>query len=109
MIKYEHCLCHLATGDMLRAAVAAKTPLGMEARTPRGRAHAPCHAMLLPYRCCYRQRNGHIRTPIHATGAVVAFNFCCNTTPSPAGLCVPPCTHCLNTGEEGDGCRSTGI
>lgn len=29
-IKTEHCLCHLATGDMLRAAVAAKTPLGME-------------------------------------------------------------------------------
>jgi hypothetical protein len=29
-IKYEHCLCHLATGDMLRAAVAAKTPLGLE-------------------------------------------------------------------------------
>ncbi|EFJ49487.1 adenylate kinase [Volvox carteri f. nagariensis] len=31
-IKYEHCLCHLATGDMLRAAVAAKTPLGLEAK-----------------------------------------------------------------------------
>jgi hypothetical protein len=30
-IKKEHCLCHLATGDMLRAAVAAKTPLGLEA------------------------------------------------------------------------------
>ena len=29
-LKEEHCLCHLATGDMLRAAVAAKTPLGME-------------------------------------------------------------------------------
>eukprot|EP00959_Pyramimonas_sp_CCMP1952_P434956 9107559-Pyramimonas_sp.AAC.1 len=26
----EHCLCHLATGDMLRAAVAAKTKLGRE-------------------------------------------------------------------------------
>lgn len=32
MIKNEHCLCHLATGDMLRAAVAAKTPLGVEAK-----------------------------------------------------------------------------
>ena len=32
LIKYEHCLCHLATGDMLRAAVAAKTPLGLEAK-----------------------------------------------------------------------------
>jgi len=32
MIKNENCLCHLATGDMLRAAVAAKSPLGMEAK-----------------------------------------------------------------------------
>ena len=32
MIKNEHCLCHLATGDMLRAAVAEKTPLGLEAK-----------------------------------------------------------------------------
>ena len=32
MIKKEHCLCHLATGDMLRAAVAAKSPMGMEAK-----------------------------------------------------------------------------
>lgn len=31
-IKNENCLCHLATGDMLRAAVAAKTPLGLEAK-----------------------------------------------------------------------------
>lgn len=31
-IKKEHCLCHLATGDMLRAAVAKKTPLGLEAK-----------------------------------------------------------------------------
>ncbi|KAJ7560880.1 hypothetical protein O6H91_03G004300 [Diphasiastrum complanatum] len=26
ILKEDHCLCHLATGDMLRAAVAAKTP-----------------------------------------------------------------------------------
>lgn len=32
MIKNENCLCHLATGDLLRAAVAAKSPLGMEAK-----------------------------------------------------------------------------
>ena len=32
MIKNENCLCHLATGDMLRAAVAARTPLGLEAK-----------------------------------------------------------------------------
>lgn len=31
-IKRDHCLCHLATGDMLRAAVAARTPLGLEAK-----------------------------------------------------------------------------
>ncbi|XP_010519518.1 PREDICTED: adenylate kinase 4 [Tarenaya hassleriana] len=32
VIKDEFCLCHLATGDMLRAAVAAKTPLGVKAK-----------------------------------------------------------------------------
>lgn len=32
MIKNSYCLCHLATGDMLRAAVANKTPLGLEAK-----------------------------------------------------------------------------
>ncbi|CAL5444464.1 unnamed protein product [Camellia sinensis] len=32
IIKHEYCLCHLATGDMLRAAVAAKTPLGIKAK-----------------------------------------------------------------------------
>ncbi|XP_052137730.1 adenylate kinase 3 isoform X1 [Oryza glaberrima] len=32
LIKDEFCLCHLATGDMLRAAVAAKTPLGIKAK-----------------------------------------------------------------------------
>ncbi|KAJ4712542.1 Adenylate kinase subfamily [Melia azedarach] len=32
VIKDEYCLCHLATGDMLRAAVAAKTPLGVKAK-----------------------------------------------------------------------------
>lgn len=32
IIKDEYCLCHLATGDMLRAAVAAKTPLGTKAK-----------------------------------------------------------------------------
>lgn len=31
-IKFDHCLCHLATGDMLRSAVANKTPLGLEAK-----------------------------------------------------------------------------
>ena len=32
MIADKLCVCHLATGDMLRAAVAAKTTIGMEAK-----------------------------------------------------------------------------
>jgi hypothetical protein len=31
-IKRDHCLCHLATGDILRQAVEAKTPLGVKAK-----------------------------------------------------------------------------
>jgi adenylate kinase len=31
-IKDKFCACHLATGDMLRAAVSAKTPLGLKAK-----------------------------------------------------------------------------
>jgi len=31
-IKDKYCVCHLATGDMLRAQVARKTPLGREAK-----------------------------------------------------------------------------
>jgi adenylate kinase len=31
-IKEKFCACHLATGDMLRAAVAAKTDLGVKAK-----------------------------------------------------------------------------
>lgn len=31
-IKTDHCLCHLATGDMLRAAVKAKSPNGIRAK-----------------------------------------------------------------------------
>jgi len=31
-IKEKFCVCHLATGDMLRSQVAAKTPLGLAAR-----------------------------------------------------------------------------
>lgn len=41
MIKNENCLCHLATGDMLRAAVAAKTPLGLEAKKAMEAGEAP--------------------------------------------------------------------
>jgi len=32
-LKMEHCLCHLATGDLLRAAVAAGTEMGKQAQT----------------------------------------------------------------------------
>jgi len=31
-IRDEFCVCHLATGDMLREQVAKKTPLGVEAK-----------------------------------------------------------------------------
>jgi len=31
-IKEKHCICHLATGDMLREQVIRKTPLGLEAK-----------------------------------------------------------------------------
>ncbi|KAF9428404.1 adenylate kinase [Podila epigama] len=31
-IKEKFCVCHLATGDMLRAAISAKTKVGMEAK-----------------------------------------------------------------------------
>jgi adenylate kinase len=32
IIKDEYCLCHLSTGDMLRAAVKAGTELGQKAK-----------------------------------------------------------------------------
>mmetsp|Transcript_48396 Transcript_48396/g.92597 ORF Transcript_48396/g.92597 Transcript_48396/m.92597 type:complete len:269 (-) Transcript_48396:128-934(-) len=32
VIKRDHCLCHLATGDILRQAVEDKTPLGVKAK-----------------------------------------------------------------------------
>nr|XP_029120129.1 adenylate kinase 4-like [Elaeis guineensis] len=32
IIKNEYCLCHLVTSDMLRAAIAAKTPLRLKAK-----------------------------------------------------------------------------
>ncbi|KAK9117501.1 hypothetical protein Sjap_016448 [Stephania japonica] len=38
IIKDEYCLCHLATGDMLRAAVSAKTPLGVKGKRGNGQA-----------------------------------------------------------------------
>ena len=31
-IKYDYCACHLATGDMLRAAVKNQTPVGLRAK-----------------------------------------------------------------------------
>lgn len=41
IIKDEYCLCHLATGDMLRAAVAAKTPLGVKAKEAMDKVKFP--------------------------------------------------------------------
>eukprot|EP00803_Ostreobium_quekettii_P011235 evm.model.scf_739.4 EVM.evm.TU.scf_739.4 scf_739:44890-48416(+) len=32
IIRKEHCLCHIATGDMLRSAVQNGTPLGLQAK-----------------------------------------------------------------------------
>jgi adenylate kinase len=32
LVSKQYCICHLATGDMLRAAVRAQTPLGLEAK-----------------------------------------------------------------------------
>lgn len=32
IIRKEHCLCHVSTGDLLRHAVAARTPLGLKAK-----------------------------------------------------------------------------
>lgn len=32
ILKKEHCLCHLATGDILREAVEAKTEVGLKAK-----------------------------------------------------------------------------
>jgi adenylate kinase len=31
-IRDQYCVCHIATGDVLRAEVQAKTPLGVEAK-----------------------------------------------------------------------------
>ncbi|KAB1201519.1 Adenylate kinase A [Morella rubra] len=47
IIKDEYCLCHLATGDMLRAAVAAKTPLGIKAKEAMDKPTTPPTAVVL--------------------------------------------------------------
>ncbi|WVZ12035.1 hypothetical protein V8G54_016565 [Vigna mungo] len=50
IIKDEYCLCHLATGDMLRAAVAAKTPLGVKAKEAMDKAwDLIWNLLFLPY------------------------------------------------------------
>jgi hypothetical protein len=45
IIKEEFCLCHLATGDMLRAAVAKQTPLGLQAKAAMDKV---CHLRSRP-------------------------------------------------------------
>lgn len=58
-LQKEHCLCHLATGDMLREAVAAKTPLGLKARCARG------HGCVAPACGC------QLRRTLMTTGCVL--------------------------------------
>lgn len=48
IIKEEHCLCHLATGDMLRAAVQKQTPLGLEAKAAMDKVCNPIPDILKP-------------------------------------------------------------
>lgn len=63
IIKDEYCLCHLATGDMLRAAVAAKTPLGVKAKEAMNKVstclyfvlHMQYYILLLFYCQCHCQ------------------------------------------------------
>jgi len=53
IIKDEYCLCHLATGDMLRAAVAAKTPLGVKAKEAMEKVKPSCMESYLGIYCVY--------------------------------------------------------
>ena len=48
-VQDEYCLCHLATGDMLRAAVAAKTDLGLKAKSIMDAGELVRHFVL----CCF--------------------------------------------------------
>lgn len=52
IIKDEYCLCHLATGDMLRAAVAAKTPLGVKAKEAMNKVSTCLYVVLIISSCC---------------------------------------------------------
>ncbi|KAJ4841120.1 hypothetical protein Tsubulata_003764 [Turnera subulata] len=47
LIEDKYCLCHLATGDMLRAAVAGKTPLGVKAKEAMDKLFMVFDLMLL--------------------------------------------------------------
>ena len=52
IIKDDYCLCHLATGDMLRAAVAAKTPLGVKAKEAMDKVEFPlCFLLFVSFPC----------------------------------------------------------
>ncbi|KAL8148024.1 hypothetical protein AgCh_005382 [Apium graveolens] len=57
--KEHNCLCHLATGDMLRGAIAVKTPLGIEAK------EATKKVKELTHQCCLIKVMGllHLRKP----------------------------------------------
>lgn len=64
IIKDEYCLCHLSTGDMLRAAVKAGTELGQKAKKimaegevpPPPTPMAPCWCAMQPSVCHHRPR-----------------------------------------------------
>ena len=68
MIKNDNCLCHLATGDMLRAAVAAKTPLGMEAKKAMEAGGCRCFASVCPLSPQWFLGPAKARAHMHARG-----------------------------------------
>ena len=77
IIKDDYCLCHLATGDMLRAAVAAKTPLGIKAKE----AMEKVIYLLISYlEMCFVYWDSllfwsHFCGALFVTGSVLEFDF----------------------------------
>jgi hypothetical protein len=89
----EHCLCHLATGDMLREAVAAKTPLGIKARK-RGWARLAASGSAAHGS---RQRGLHGACPRRSHARRAPRRAC-------AAACGYPCARCASPAAQ----RSTG-
>lgn len=42
IIRKEHCLCHVSTGDLLRHAVANKTPMGLKVGSRADSVYVDC-------------------------------------------------------------------